>query len=61
MNITLSKEYVDQKNVYCDLVVLYEINRNPNNHKDIWFLPFAQSTPDELGNLEFRPLDKNMF
>lgn len=61
MNIVLTKDYVDKQNIYCDLVVLYTINRNPNNPKNIWFVPFAQATPDKFGNLDFKPLDKDMF
>ncbi len=58
MNIVLTKDYVDQKNIFCDLVILYEINRIPNNLNDIWFIPFTQATPDELGELNFKSLDK---
>jgi hypothetical protein len=57
MNIVLTKEYVDRKNIYCDLVVLYTVNRNPNDNKNIWFIPFAQAIPDELGNLDFKPIN----
>ena len=56
MNIVLTKEYVDRKSIYCDLVVLYTINRNPNNNRNIWFIPFAQAIPDERGNLGFKPI-----
>ncbi|MFC4233539.1 hypothetical protein ACFOW1_16680 [Parasediminibacterium paludis] len=56
MNIVLTKDYIDQKNIWCDLVVLYEINRNVNNPKDIWFIPFAEANPDKLGNLIFKQL-----
>lgn len=55
MNIVLTKDYVDMKNIYCDLVVLYKIKRNPNNPKNIWFAPYAQATPDEDGKLDFKP------
>ncbi len=60
MNIVLTKEYVSRKNIYCDLVVLYSVNRNPNNNKSIWFIPFAQAIPDESGNLAFKQLNPNM-
>ena len=60
MNIVLTKDYLDKKNIYCDLVVLYSIDRNLNNDKNIRFTPFAQAIPDEFGNLDFKPLDKNM-
>ncbi len=61
MNIVLTKDYVDQKNIWCDLVVLYEINRNINNPKDIWFMPFEEAIPDKNGNLIFQPLDKSLL
>jgi len=61
MNIVLTKDYVDEQNIVCDLVVLYTINRNPINSKDIWFTPFAQAIPDEFRNLEFTPLNWNMI
>lgn len=57
MNIVLTKEYVDRKSIYCDLVVLYKIIRNPNNLKNIRFIPYAQAKPDENGNLDFKPLN----
>ena len=57
MNIVLTKDFVDKQNVYCDLVVLYSINRNPSNAKNIWFTPMAQAIPDEFGNLDFKPID----
>lgn len=57
MNIALSKEFVYHKKIYCDLVVLYKINRNPADTMNIWFAPFAQSKPDELGNLNFFSID----
>ena len=57
MNIVLTKDYVDKKSIYCDLVVLYQINRNPNNYKSIWFLPYAYAVPDENGNLTFKPIE----
>jgi hypothetical protein len=59
MNIVLTKDYVDKQSIYCDLVVLYEINRNPEDAKNIWFTPLAQAVPDETGNLDFKPLNKN--
>jgi hypothetical protein len=61
MNIVLTKDYVDQKNIYCDLVVLYSINRNLDNAKNIWFIPTAQAIPDESGNLEFKPIENNLI
>lgn len=61
MNIVLTKDYVDKQNIYCDLVVLYAINRNPGDTKDIWFTPLAQAVPDKFGNLDFKPLNKNML
>jgi len=61
MNIVLTKEYVDNKNIFCDIVVLYTINRNPSDFKNISFMPFAQAIPDEFGNLEFKPLDARMI
>ncbi len=60
MNIVLTKNYVD-KNIYCDIVILYKINRNPTDIKNIRFIPYAQATPDKDGNLEFKSLDKNFF
>ena len=61
MNIVLTKEYVDNKNIFCDLVILYEIKRSSKSAKNIWFEPFAQAKPDEFGNLDFKPLDKSMI
>jgi hypothetical protein len=61
MNIVLTKDYVGKQNIYCDLVVLYAINRSPGNAKDIWFTPLAQAVPDKLGNLDFKPLNKNIL
>ena len=61
MNIVLTKNYINNENIYCDLVVLYTIDRNSNSAKNIWFKPFAQAIPDELGNLDFKPLDKTML
>ena len=59
MNIVLRKEYINNKNIYCDLVVLYVIIRNAKNSKDIRFESFAEAKPDELGNLHFKPIEKN--
>lgn len=60
MNIVLTKDYVDKQNIYCDLVVLYEINRNPRDANNVWFTPTAQAVPDKFGNLDFKPLNKSM-
>ncbi len=61
MNIVLTKNYVDKQGIYCDLVVLYSIKRNPEDAKNIWFIPTAQAVPDKRGNLDFKPLNKNML
>lgn len=61
MNIVLTKEYVDRKSMYCDLVVLYKIIRNPDDFKNIRFIPYAQAKPDENGNLDFKSFDESMF
>lgn len=61
MNIVLTKDYVEKKNIYCDLVVLYEINRNPRDIKNVWFNPIAHAKPDEFENFDFKPLNKNIL
>ena len=61
MNIVLTKDYVDKENIYCDLVVLYEINRNPRDIKNVRFTPIAHAKPDEFGNIDFKPLSKNIL
>lgn len=58
MNIVLTKDYVENKNIYCDIVVLYKINRNPIDDKNIQFIPYAQATPDKDGHLNFKSIDK---
>jgi hypothetical protein len=61
MNIVLTKDYVDNKNIYCDIVMLYKINRNPTDAKNIRFIPYAQATPDKDGNLNFTSIDKSLL
>ncbi|MFI5405467.1 MAG: hypothetical protein ACHQ1D_03020 [Nitrososphaerales archaeon] len=55
MNLALKKDLIDNKILQCDVVVMYSMQRNPSNPKDITFVP-ASETADiaRNGNLGFR-------
>jgi hypothetical protein len=57
MNIVLRKELVDENLLWCDLVVMYSMQRNPSNRKQIVFSEASNSCiPDAAGNLKFNAI-----
>lgn len=54
MNIVLRKELIDSGTLYCDIAVMYVMQRNPSIRKNVYFGPASNETrPDHNGNLRF--------
>ena len=54
LNVVLSKKLIDEKVVFCDYIMMYSIQRDPNDLKSIAFLPSSNpAIPNSDGSINF--------
>lgn len=57
MNVVLKKELIDEQILYCDFAIMYSMQRNPNNLKNLSFMPASnEAYPNENGDLNFHTI-----
>ena len=57
MNVVLKKELIDTKVLYFDLAIMYSMQRNPNDLKNLSFMPASNiAYPTQDGGLNFHAI-----